>query len=71
MDKFTIVFERCKEGGYHGYLKEVPGVHTQGEDIQETVENVVDAFTQLLTYRVEKGLTDKMTQDRFEVELAL
>ena len=30
MDKFIIVFEKCEEGGYHAYMRENPGVQTQG-----------------------------------------
>jgi predicted RNase H-like HicB family nuclease len=25
MDKFTIVFHECEEGGYSAFIKEVPG----------------------------------------------
>jgi predicted RNase H-like HicB family nuclease len=71
MNKFTIVFESCEEGGYHAYIKEIPGVHAQGETVRETSENVIDALTQLLTYRAEKELEARETKKRFEVELAL
>src|ERR1700757_2953743 len=41
--KLTAVFESCEEGGYHAFISEIKGVHTQGETIKETTENLVDA----------------------------
>jgi predicted RNase H-like HicB family nuclease len=52
----TAVFELCEEGGYHAFLKEVPGVHTQGETIEEARENLADAFREMLAYRIDEKL---------------
>ena len=42
--KLTAVFENAAEGGYIGYVEEMPGVNTQGETIDETKANLIDAL---------------------------
>jgi predicted RNase H-like HicB family nuclease len=42
--RFTAVFEAAEEGGYVGYVEEVPGINTQGETLDETKENLVSAM---------------------------
>ena len=42
--ELTAVYEPCKEGGYIGYIKEIDGVNTQGETLEETKENLKDAL---------------------------
>jgi len=37
-------FREMREGGYHSYMRENPGVQTEGETIQKTMENFIDAF---------------------------
>ncbi len=68
----TAVFEACEEGGFHAYIKEIPGVHSEGETIEEAQENLMDALHTLLAYRMEKALKDKdvSKSTRFEAELA-
>jgi hypothetical protein len=34
--EFELVFEPQHEGGYHVYAPDLPGLHTQGEDIDES-----------------------------------
>ena len=67
----TAVFERCEGGGFHGFIKEIPGVHTQGETIQETTDNLGDALAQFIAYRVEQVLEHKDVSqiDHLEAEL--
>ena len=49
MDRtLTAVFEQCDEGGFHAYIKEIPGVHSEGESIEEAQGNLMDAFRELL-----------------------
>lgn len=60
MDRtLTAVFEQCDEGGFHAYIKEIPGVHAEGESIEEAQGNLMDAFRELLAYRMEKALENK------------
>lgn len=41
---FTAVFEQAEEGGYVGYVEEVPGINTQGETLEETRINLSSAM---------------------------
>lgn len=52
--KLTAIFEKAEEGGYIGYVAELPGANTQGETIEETRENLKEAVSLLLEcYREE------------------
>lgn len=42
--RLTAVFEEAEEGGYIAFFEELPGVNTQGETLQETKENLLDAL---------------------------
>ena len=46
--KFTAIYEKADEGGYIGYVAELPGANTQGETIEETRENLREAVILLL-----------------------
>jgi predicted RNase H-like HicB family nuclease len=41
--EMTAVFEPCDEGGYIAYIQEIPGINTQGENLEEAKENLADA----------------------------
>ena len=34
-----FVFEPQDEGGYHAYAPELPGLHTQGDTLEEATDN--------------------------------
>ena len=40
----TTIFEEAEEGGYIGYVAELPGANTQGETLQEVRENLSKAI---------------------------
>jgi len=42
--KLTAVFEEAEEGGYIAFFEELPGVNTQGETLEETKINLLDAL---------------------------
>lgn len=46
--KLTAIFEPAKEGGFIGYVAELPGANTQGETLEETRENLKEAVALLL-----------------------
>ena len=46
--KFTAIYEKADEGGYIGYVAELPGANTQGETLEETREKLKDAVVMLL-----------------------
>lgn len=61
--KFTAIFEPAEEGGYIGYVAELPGANTQGETLEETRENLRDAVEMLLDcYR--KDTESKLSANR-------
>lgn len=44
----TAIFEEAEEGGYIGYIAELPGANTQGETIDEVRENLKEAVEMIL-----------------------
>ncbi len=45
--ELTAVFERSPYG-YIGYVEELPGANTQGETLEETKRNLIDAIQLVL-----------------------
>jgi len=45
----TTIFEEAEEGGYIGYVAELPGANTQGETLEETRDNLADAIQLILS----------------------
>ena len=44
----TAVYEEAEEGGYIGYVAELPGANTQGETLEEVRENLIEAIQLIL-----------------------
>ncbi len=44
----TAIFEEAEEGGYIGYVAELPGANAQGETLEEARENLADAVQMIL-----------------------
>ena len=42
--EIEFVFEPQEEGGYHVYAPDLPGLHTEGETIEEATENAREAL---------------------------
>jgi predicted RNase H-like HicB family nuclease len=42
--EIEFVFEPQDEGGYYVYAPDLPGLHTQGEDIDDATENAQEAL---------------------------
>jgi predicted RNase H-like HicB family nuclease len=38
-----LIFEPQEEGGYHVYAPDLPGLHTQGDDLEDAMANASDA----------------------------
>ena len=45
---FTAVFVEELQGGYSAYIEEIPGANSQGETLEETKENLMDALQMVL-----------------------
>jgi predicted RNase H-like HicB family nuclease len=48
----TAVVEAREEGGFHIYLKDVPGAQSQGETIREAERNILHALKTLVAHHV-------------------
>jgi predicted RNase H-like HicB family nuclease len=46
--KLTAIYEEAEEGGYIGYIAELPGANTQGETLDEVRENLLEAVQMIL-----------------------
>ena len=56
------------DGWYVGRLKEVPGVFSQGETLQELEENIQDAY-QVIMAEDETGVRTDVRTKELEVEV--
>jgi predicted RNase H-like HicB family nuclease len=72
---FTAIYEEAEEGGYIGYIAELPGANTQGETIEEVRENLLEAVQLILEAnrcesesRLAKGA--KVTRERLTLHAA-
>lgn len=54
--RFTVIFEKEDEGGYHVFCPTLPGCHTQSETIEEGVENIRAAMQLYVETLIEDGL---------------
>jgi predicted RNase H-like HicB family nuclease len=43
-ETYTVAVHLAEEGGYWGEVLELPGCASQGESIDELLENVIDAI---------------------------
>lgn len=41
--EIEVVFEPLDEGGYHVYAPDLPGLHTQGDDLDDALANANEA----------------------------
>jgi len=41
---FTIILEREEDGGYHAFCPSLKGCHTQGDTLDEAIQNVREAI---------------------------
>jgi predicted RNase H-like HicB family nuclease len=74
MTKLTLtkIYEKAEEGGYIGYVAELPGANTQGETLQEVRENLSEAIQLILEANreeVESRLSEKSDIVREELVL--
>ena len=71
----TRIFEEAEEGGYIGYVAELPGANTQGETLEEARENLGEAIQLILEAnreQFEKQLKpgSKVTRERLVLRAA-
>ena len=68
----TAVYRKVKEG-YIAYVEEIPGVNTQGTDLEDVKENLIDALRSVLEVNremAEKELLGKdVTREKISIDL--
>ena len=47
--RLTAILEEAEEGGFIGYVAELPGANTQGETIKDVRENLSEAVDLILS----------------------
>lgn len=56
--QYTLVIQKAEEGGFIGFVPEVPGASTQGETKAEVRENIREAVEMVLAARLEIAMAD-------------
>ena len=51
--KLTAVFNPEEDGGYTAYIEEIPGVNTQGNNLEDTKNNLLEALEMVVEVRRE------------------
>lgn len=41
---YTVLLEKEEEGGYHAFCPILKGCHSQGETVEEAIENITEAI---------------------------
>jgi len=41
---FDVVIVKDSDGGYYAYVPQLPGCYSQGETVEETLENIKEAI---------------------------
>jgi predicted RNase H-like HicB family nuclease len=57
LNEIEFVFELQKDGGYHVYAPGLPGMHTQGDDIDDAIANANEATALYIEELREDGIT--------------
>ena len=60
--QFTAVFHEADEGGYVGYVEEVPGINTQGETLEEAKSNLAEGME--LFFETQRMLSEQELQGK-------
>jgi len=71
----TAIYEEAEEGGYIGYVAELPGANTQGETLEEVRENLGHAIQLILAANREEferhfSTTGKVRRERVVLRAA-
>jgi predicted RNase H-like HicB family nuclease len=71
----TAVYEEAEEGGFIGYVAELPGANTQGETLEEARENLSEAIQLILEANREEferkfTTSAKVTRERLVLRAA-
>jgi len=59
-NEIEFVFEPQDEGGYHVYAPELPGLHTEGDTLDQSTENAREALALYVAGLREDGRTRRL-----------
>jgi predicted RNase H-like HicB family nuclease len=62
MDEFDVIIMEDETGGYIAFVPALPGCHTQGENLQELMENVKEAMELYLETLTEEEKRELLKQ---------
>jgi predicted RNase H-like HicB family nuclease len=65
--KYNLVIEKV-EGGYIGYVPEIPGANTQGRTQEEVVMNIREAVRLVLEDRAEEALKSLKDPSKYTIQ---
>ncbi len=71
----TAIYEEAEDGGYIGYVAELPGANTQGETLEEVRSNLTEAIQLILEANREEfeknfSTKSKVTRERLVLRAA-
>jgi predicted RNase H-like HicB family nuclease len=52
---YTVVLEREDDGGYHAFCPALKGCHSQGDTLEEAMENIREAISLVIETLMEDG----------------
>jgi len=56
--KYTLIIQEAREGGYVGFIPEIPGANAQGETEEEVRTNIKEAVQMVLEAKTEMALEE-------------
>jgi predicted RNase H-like HicB family nuclease len=45
MMRYTAIFEVQPDGGYHAFCPALPGCHSEGDTLEQTIDNIREAMS--------------------------
>ncbi|MBS4027257.1 MAG: type II toxin-antitoxin system HicB family antitoxin [Ignavibacteriales bacterium] len=66
---YRIIIEKGEDFGYVAHCPAIPGCHSQGNTLEEAIENIRDAIIGCLAALDEKLFPEKKEKFVFEVEV--
>lgn len=63
--RFTVIIEASKEGGYHAWCPSLAGCHSQGETLEEAKKNIIEAIQCHLESLVKEGERPPQESEEF------
>jgi len=53
--RYTVIFEREEDGGYHAFVPVLKGCHSQGDTLDEAIANIREAMSLYLESLTDAG----------------